>query len=186
MPASLMLSSRNRLLGDPGIGSFLKQAAGLALNFVPGGGAVKTFIQGARLLGAGGGPPKPGSFVGTGVGTGMVPSRTDLVNIARGGGTGLSARKGGVADVINVGRSLLTGRPIGLGGTRQLESLSQRDRSMLEGGRRRYRHMNVLNAKALGRATRRLAGFHKFAQATETELRKLAPHKRAVGRKKCR
>lgn len=182
MPASSMLSARNRLLGDPGIGSFLKSAAGFALGFVPGASAIQTFAKGAKLLMAGGGPPKPGSYTGTGIGSALMPSRTDLVNIARGGGTGLSARKGGVADVVNVGRSLLTGRPIGLGGTRSLESYT----GAAPGARRRYRHMNVLNPKALGRATRRLAGFHKFATATETELRKLAPRSRAVGRKKCR
>lgn len=54
-------------------------------------------------------------------------------------------------------------------------------------GRRRFRRMNPLNPKALRRATRRLAGFHSFAVATERELRKLAPMKRtAVGRKPCR
>lgn len=56
------------------------------------------------------------------------------------------------------------------------------------GGPRRYRRMNPLNPKALKRATRRLAGFHTFAQNTEKELRKLAPQKRSCAprRKACR
>jgi len=39
----------------------------------------------------------------------------------------------------------------------------------------RRRRMNVLNPKALRRATRRLSGFNKTVQRTQKELRKLCP-----------
>lgn len=45
----------------------------------------------------------------------------------------------------------------------------------------RRRRMNPANFRALGRATRRLAGFHRLAMKAESSLRKFAP--RARGRR---
>lgn len=42
-------------------------------------------------------------------------------------------------------------------------------------GRKKIRRMNVLNPRALSRATRRLSGFNKRSRNVEKQLRKLAP-----------
>lgn len=47
------------------------------------------------------------------------------------------------------------------------------------------RRIDVLNTKALSRATRRLGGFQKRARRVEKQLSKIAPRSRSRSRKRC-
>jgi len=102
-----------------------------------------------------------------GITTGIIrpPSRTAALStvsqiggaILKGAGAGLTAATVG-ASFFGTQRAPLT--------------IEQRVEAGLPARRRR---MNVLNPKALRRATRRLSGFNRMAKKTQKELAKLAP-----------
>lgn len=69
------------------------------------------------------------------------------------------------------------------GGVFQAGRVSRAIQRILPGGKTGFelvprRRMNPANIKALRRATRRVAGFHKLATKAERELRKFAPRTR--------
>lgn len=125
--------------GDPGlfgsIGKALKSAAGIASNFIPGGGVLRA---GLDLLGG----PRQGLPVPTGGGGGTLPMIVQGAGrIAKalpivGAAKALSSGAGAWVD------SFTGGKP-----------------------RRKYRRMNPLNPKALSRSIRRVSKFQDFARS---------------------
>lgn len=149
------------VIGDPGLLSAIRKIGGQAASFVPGGGLARTgaqatarFVRGApaRQIGMTSIAPQPG----------LVSRALNLLpNI-----TPAQARRGGLA----VTAAALGG--LGLTGIGQVIA-GRAAAPMVAGGMmfpRRRRRINVANAKALRRATSRVAGFHKLAVRIESSL----------------
>lgn len=175
MPGSSASNPRYLMVGDPGFFSWLgklgKSALSLGPSLIPGGGAARTAVKGiAKVVGA----ATTGAVVADTVqaGSRLVLASPSVVGRA----TGVLARTSGI------GRAAKVALPIA--------ATAAAAGALWPGGQRsrRRRAMNALNPRALARATRRLHGFHAFAQKTEQELRRLAPQKRpcAPRRKPCR
>src|SRR5713101_1951405 len=157
-----VLSSRMSV-GDPGFLSALKSIGGAALSFVPGGGAIQRGLSvTGSLLSKRRTAPMMSRLPG--VPTAMAPQPTvfnrilnRLPNItptqARSAGLGVAASALGA---LGIGHVLGAAAPTAVHGMR------------MPG--RRHRRMRVTNIKALGRSTRRLAGFHKLSQHVEQQL----------------
>lgn len=176
MPGSYVMGSRYALVGDPGIFSVLGKVAKLGAGLIPGvGGLVSRALGG---IGQGGVrkilPAQIAKLTTPMLAPPIVQSIPRQLLIGAGSTAAASAGLSvvgsavrGVATRTNVGRLAAAGA--GVAGAAGVASM------FMPGARRRFRHMNVLNPKALKRATRRLSGFHHFAVSTESELRKLAP-----------
>jgi len=172
MPGSVYGGGRLQLTGDgflSGLGRVLRVAAPIAASFIPGAGAI------GALARAGSTAQRVAQV-----------ARVALPALAGAASRGEAAARGGQA----IARVPSFPLPRFERDPRPLPPPIRTDARFRTEviGRRRFRRMNPLNPKALRRATRRLAGFHSFAVATERELRKLAPMKRtsSAGRKPCR
>ena len=171
------LTCRSRVIraavGDPGFLSALKSIGGAALSFVPGGGAVSASLRAAGSALSRPKAPSTAPFVPYRPPMVMAPQPT-LINRALNllpNITPAQARAGGLG---------IAGAALGaLGIGAAVAPRVTKDGRITH--RRRHR-MRVTNIKALGRSTRRLAGFHKLAQHVEAQLSHLV-RRRARGRR---
>lgn len=172
-----VLSSR-RSVGDPGFLSALKSIGGAALSFVPGGGAARLAISKAGSM-----LSRPPILSATGRPMAMAP-QTSLVNRALNllpNITPAQARAGG----LGIAGAALSAAGLGAVLGRPSAAAPAAGAATFFGGRRR-RRMRATNIRALGRATRRLASFHKLAVHTEQQLSHLVrrrTRRAAFGRK---
>lgn len=180
MPGNFVSVSRYHLVGDGLLGR-IGSLASAAAGFVPGGGTVAKIAKLALR------PRLPGARTKMDILRETIPNISPMTarNVSLGiagaaaaGAAGLAAAPG-IAGLTRqaIARGGVTGLGAKLGGAAG-PSLPGLVMPSVFGGAmmaRRHRRMNTLNPKALRRATRRLAGFHHFAIATEKELRRLAP-----------
>lgn len=169
------LTRRTIVVGDPGLFSVLGRFA-------------KGFVKGAAGLPIGRAAPTPTPMFSPPAPTITQRALNLLPNItpqqARTGGLFVAGTAGGLAaggalgragSILTAGKNVLGGL-LGGGGT----AAGAVARGGMRGGRRR--HMRATNVKALRRATRRLAGFHRLAVATERSLGHLVRHRRSHAR----
>lgn len=151
--------------GVKGIGRLIgggKQAAGTAIAKIPPGGAISKVVT---------------------AGTAIAKSKTARVAVGVAttvGAAAVGARLGAPAGVAGAlarsGDFLIspTGCPVA-----KIIEVSAHERLMpIDRFGRARRRVNVLNVKALSRATRRLVGFQKRARRVERSLSRLAPKRR--------
>ena len=175
-----VLSSRMSV-GDPGFLSALKSIGGAALSFVPGGGVVK---HGLSIAGSILSRPKTPVLARGGAPMVMAPQPSvvnRILNRALPNITPTQARAGGFGVAGAALGALGIGQIFGGGAVPPAVAAAA-------GMRRRRRRMRVTNIKALGRSTRRLAGFHKLSQHVEQQLshlvRRRTRTRRAFGKRK--
>lgn len=165
MPLRSPVPSRAAMLtgsaGDPFLGALIGGLGAIGRKLIP------LAVRGIGRIFRG--KPKPTPRIpGGGLTTGVLATRPESrsaaisrigSSILRGGVTGLSAAAIG-SQLIDVARA-----PAGM----------TRAEAIAAGLAPKRRRMNVLNPKALRRATRRLSGFNRMAKKTQKELAKLAP-----------
>jgi len=182
MPSKTALVLANR--GDPIFGALAR----LAVRGVRGlvrtvRGAVSGTVQ--KIEGA---VASPAGQKAIGTGTAIVKSKAARVAVATGATVGATAvgvrvgQRNGVPPLTLEGEFVVgpTGCPTG-----KLVEVAAHQRIIpIDRFGRPRRRINVLNTKALSRATRRLGGFQKRARKVERMLSKISPRSRSRVRKK--
>jgi len=179
MPSRTMMVLGNR--GDPGLFSVLKKigrvAAGIG-SFVTGGLTGVAAAAAGAAVGASG--TKTARVVKTSLSNGRVSPRAagtpQLVKASFVPSFGAAATVGRAiaarvtpATIRGAGKILAGGAIFELGGL-LFDAITG---EFIE--KKKIRRMNVLNPRALSRATRRLSGFNKRSRNVEKQLRRLAP-----------
>lgn len=177
-------SRGGRYMGDPGLGSFLKKAAGVALSVIPGGGLVGGIIKtvgGAIIGGAAGGAIQKAATAPGGTTLPALPGVGQPIQV---GPVGINVPFGGPPGVgVSIGNqhfgmTPVNGAGVPAGYRPNKSSYFLRDGTFVEKGSRlvKARRRNPLNPRAADRAISRLESAKKAA----TRLNRIS-----IRKKKC-
>lgn len=168
--SALVMMSR----GDPGIFSIFKRlgrgVVGAVKGFAGLGRKAETNLGALRTAAGGGDVGASGTRTAAVMGTGgAIPIKQAGLAGAAGAAIGRVAPR--------LGPVLRTGGKLAVAGA-VLEAGGQLFDAVTGAPIKKRRRMNVLNPRALSRATRRLAGFNRRTKTVEKVLRRLAPPRR--------